>query len=147
MHINDALAELGAQLGLPDLSLNENRLARVVFDADLVVDMEASPDMNTLHLYATGASIPAKGSEQTLEAMLLQNMPGKLPGFAAHGVDRAASEAVLFRTIDMRHVDYPSFVQIVDGFVNAVDQVQTEGLQARESGTATPPRPADMPHV
>lgn len=66
MNIRDVLAELGHQMGL-NVTLSEEGVCRLVFDERFTVDIEASPDNDTVHLYSVLCPIPPEGKERFYE--------------------------------------------------------------------------------
>lgn len=121
MNIEDVLKELGAQMGLPGLKLDDNKVCRLIFDKKFTVDIEASEDLKTVHLYSAICVIPPEGKESFYEGLLEANLFGRGTGGAAFGIDIELGEVLLSRTLQMEKIDYQDFVNILEGFVNHVE--------------------------
>ena len=69
MNIHDVLAELGHRMGL-NVALDEQGVCRLVFDERFAVDIEASPDNDTVHLYSVLCPVPPENKEPFYERLL-----------------------------------------------------------------------------
>ncbi|HAO32696.1 MAG TPA: hypothetical protein DCQ84_07070 [Candidatus Competibacteraceae bacterium] len=120
MNIRDALAELGQQMGLP-ITLNEQGVCRLVFDQRFTVDIEASADRDTVHLYSVLCPIPPEDRESFYERLLEANLFGGGTGGAWFAVDALHNEVLLNRALTMANTDYQDFVGILESFVNHLE--------------------------
>lgn len=140
MKIESVLTELGNQMGLPNLKLDDNKVCRLVFDKKFTIDIEASEDLKTVHIYSALCIIPPRDKENLYESLLEANLFGRGTGGAAFGVDLEMGEILLSRTIEMERTDYQDFVNILESFVNHVEawteKIDT-GEYAREKGQAS----------
>lgn len=137
MNIEDVLRELGNQMGLPNLKLDENKVCRLIFDKKFTIDIEASEDLKTVHIYSALCTIPPSNKEPLYEALLEANLFGRGTGGAAFGVDLEMGEVLLSSSLqDMDRVDYQDFVNVLESFVNHVE-AWTEKI---DSGNYTPDR-------
>lgn len=125
MDINSILLELGHQMGLDNLKLDQNRVCRLVFDKKYVVDIEATEDEKVVHIYSTITAIPAEGKERFYETFLEANLFGKGTGGATFGINKMENELMLTRAINMETCDYQEFVNILESFVNHVESWMT----------------------
>lgn len=121
MNIEDILKELGGQMGLPNLKLDSNKVCRLIFDKKYTVDIEASEDLKTVHIYSALCIIPPEGREKLYEVLLEANLFGRGTGGAAFGLDLELGEILLSRTLIMEKTDYQDFVNILESFVNHVE--------------------------
>ncbi len=121
MHIDDILSELGKAMGLGDIGLDENRVLRLVFDDRHVVDMEATEDYKTLHIYSVLSSVPEDGKLELYEALLYANLFGQETGGATLCVDPSAKEVLLCTRCEMEKTDYQDFVNLLENFLNHVE--------------------------
>lgn len=133
MNIEDVLKELGAQMGLPGLKLDDNKVCRLIFDKKFTVDIEASQDLKTVHLYSPVCIIPPEGRENFYEGLLEANLFGRGTGGAAFGVDLEMGEVLLSRTLQMEKIDYQDFVNILESFVNHIE-AWTDKIEKGEVG-------------
>src|SRR5687768_3051537 len=122
MNIPDALAELGAQIGLSDLALDENGLARVVFDGTLTVDFESMDEGRVLHLSSVVAALDGSDREEALFERLLQaNLLGIATGGAHFSISEGDGEVLLERKLPVEVLACSSFVNAVETFVNHLE--------------------------
>lgn len=146
MKIESILTELGNQMNLPNLKLDDNKVCRLIFDKKFTVDIEASEDLKTVHLYSALCIIPPRDKENLYEALLEANLFGRGTGInASFGLDLEMGEILLSLTFkDMDKVDYQDFVNALESFVNHVeawtDKID-KGEYSRDRRAAPPPSP------
>lgn len=116
MHIHDVLAELGHRMGL-NVALDEQGVCRLVFDERFAVDIEASPDNDTVHLYSVLCPVPPENKEPFYERLLAANLFGGDTGGAWFALDGVHGEVVLNRTVKMTNTDYQDFADLLEAFV------------------------------
>lgn len=121
MNIEDILKELGNQMGLPNLKLDDNKVCRLIFDKKYTVDIEASEDEKIVHVYSAMCIIPPEDREPMYEALLEANLFGRGTGGAAFGVDKEMGEILLSQTLVLDKTDYQDFVNVLESFVNHVE--------------------------
>lgn len=121
MKIEAILLELGNQMGLPNLKLDNNKVCRLIFDKKFTVDIEASEDLKIVHLYSAICTIPPRDKENLYESLLEANLFGRGTGGATFGVDLEMGEILLSKTMDIEKVDYQDFVNVLESFVNHVE--------------------------
>lgn len=121
MNIDDILLELGKQMGLGSLKLDENRVCRLVFDSVLVVDIEATEGDQIVNLYATVCTTPAEGKDALYETLLEASLFGLGTGGASFGIDKERGELLLWRVLNMDKTDYQEFVNVLESFVNHLE--------------------------
>ena len=140
MNIEDVLKELGNQMGLPNLKLDENKVCRLIFDKKFTIDIEASEDLKTVHIYSALCIIPPRDKETLYESLLEANLFGRGTGGAAFGVDIEMGEILLSQKLVMEKLDYQDFVNVLESFVNHVEawteKIDT-GEYAHEKGRAS----------
>lgn len=121
MDIQNFLHELGGQIGLGTVGLNENRAARLVFDERVVVDFEASEDLKTTQIYSVLGRVPAEGKGALFSELLEANLFGYATGGGALSIDPATSDIVLYRTLETERYQYQDLVNILEQFVGAAE--------------------------
>lgn len=121
MNIKDILTELGQQMGLGKLKLDDNRVCRLVFDRKFTVDIEATHDEKIVHIYAAVCIIPPFNKEKLYETILDSNPFGRGTGGAIFGIDLEMGEILMTRTLVMEKIDYQDFVNILESFVNHLE--------------------------
>ncbi len=120
MNIDDALNELGSQIGLSSLAVNDAGLCRVVFDEVLTVDFEAMDDGRILHLSSPVLPFDPEVQGEDLMAKLLE---ANFLGVATGGAHFSTSddEILLERSLDIQLMDFTGFTQAVESFVNHLE--------------------------
>jgi len=121
MDINAILAELGGQIGLEGLKLDENGVCRLVFDDVLVVDIESSDNGELVNLHAQVCEIPSEGREELYKLALEESLFGLGTGGASFGLDSQRGELLLWRSVATDKIDYQDFVNIMESFVNHLE--------------------------
>jgi len=121
MNIEDILKELGNQMGLPNLKLDENKVCRLIFDKKYTVDIEASEDEKIVHIYSAMCIIPPENREPLYEALGEANLFGRGTGGAVFALDKEMGEVLLFKTLVLDKTDYQDFVNELESFVNHVE--------------------------
>ncbi len=121
MHLQDMIAELGREMGIPGLALDENGLCRLVFDTKLVVDLEASSDGKVMHVYSVVCGIPPENREAFYDSLLAANLFGQETGGAAFARDETADEILLCTRVNPDKTDFRDFVNQLEDFVNHLE--------------------------
>jgi len=82
------IAELGRQLGLPQLAWDSEGECALLFDDDLHAELRYAPDDGLLHLAAEVGALPADAAGELLRRMAMANLdPGNL-GHCTLALDR-----------------------------------------------------------
>lgn len=121
MHLEDMIAELGKEMGIPGLALDDNGLCRLVFDTKLVVDMEAASDGKTLHIYSVVCGVPHDQREAFFSSLLSANLFGQETGDAAFAIDETAAEVLLCAQVKAERTDFREFANQLEAFVNHLE--------------------------
>ncbi|MDQ5909455.1 MAG: hypothetical protein QG599_1550 [Pseudomonadota bacterium] len=137
MQIEDILDELGHQTGLGALSLNEDRVCRLVFDDRLTVDIEALPDKQRFFIHAVVGPAPSSQKEAIFAEMLSANLFGQDTGGACLALDRNREEVLLFKEFLTDQMDYPMFSAALEVFLNRLDHWKNWLLSGNPDGLST----------
>ncbi|OIO60650.1 MAG: hypothetical protein COZ46_01295 [Verrucomicrobia bacterium CG_4_10_14_3_um_filter_43_23] len=121
MNIRDILSELGKQMGLGNLKLDENKVCRLIFDKKFTVDIEANDDESIAHIYSAVCIIPPIEKEALYEKLLDANPFGRGTGGASFGIDLEMGEILITRTLVLDKTDYQDFVNALESFVNHLE--------------------------
>lgn len=77
--LQNLIAELGRQLGLPQLAWDSEGECALVFDDDLHAELRYAPDDGLLHLAAEVGALPVDDAGDLLRRMAMANLdPGNL---------------------------------------------------------------------
>ncbi len=122
--INHVIMQFGQNLGLGNLSLDENGLLSLVFDEHLAVELQLAPETGVVFFIAPLSAMPDHQEkarilfqERMLQAPLTE---GNLAG-AFFCVDPESEEILLMRAIDARTLTTQSLENEMERFVNALD--------------------------
>jgi hypothetical protein len=144
MDIHAILSQLGQQMGLPQLKLDENRVCRLIFDQKLVVDIESTDDEKIVHLYALVGPVSPEHKEDFMAVLLEANLFGKGTGGSTFALDHNHNDVYLCRIIAIESIVYQDFVNILETFVNHLES----WMNKIERGDMTPASKStvDLPH-
>ena len=136
MNIKSVLKELGNQVGIHELKLDNNGACRLVFDEKMIVDIESDELSENVRFYSVVAMLASEPSVSIYEKLLSANLSGLSGGANYFGIDSAAREIVLFSNLDMESIDHTRFSKRLEVFVNDlehwVEKYQRGGLNEEE---------------
>ena len=122
--INNIFMQFGQNLGLGNLSLDENGLLSLVFDDHLMVELQLSVETGVLFFVSPLSAMPEKEGaarlrflEQMLHAPLTE---GNLAG-AFFCLDPESEEILLMRALDASSLTTQNLESDMERFVNALD--------------------------
>ncbi len=121
MNLNDILREFGNQTGLDGLSLDENNMCRLIFNGEMVVDIELLSDGKTFFMYATVGKVPPTKEGELYKELLKANLFGRETGGASFGLYEEKGEILLHRRFDCDSTDYDTFCSALESFVGALE--------------------------
>jgi hypothetical protein len=132
---------LGADVGIPDLALDEAHCCTLAFDS-VVVNFEFDESSEQLFLYASLGPMPAAGSR--VYAQLLEgNLLWKDTGGATLSLDRKGGRVMLHQGLPAERLSEVDFKAAVEQFVNVAEawtqRVSEGAAQPREEAGAPPP--------
>ena len=126
------IAELGQKMNLPNLSLDAQGLAKLVFDASLEVNIEYDTSTNQLHLYTLLGQVPTAGKAEVFEKLLAGNLFGAATHGAVLAIDPLTGDIVITTTLQPDKTDMVDFEQALEHHVMAAEQwgsqVKPEGM-------------------
>jgi Tir chaperone protein (CesT). len=120
MNTSDLLQELGQKLGLGPLALDDSGNCQLVFDGDLVVELQAPGD-GFISLVATVCPVPADGREALFTDLLEANLLGQGTGGATLALDTALDEVVLCQRLETAQLDNEGFEGALETFINHLE--------------------------
>ena len=121
MNINELIKELGVALGLPDLQLNPEGCARLVFDGTTAINLEVDAERGCLQLYSLLGSVPREGRDALLYSMLKANLFGNKTAGAALSIDSLREEAILCRSFELEYLSMPQLKDMLEKFVQVTE--------------------------
>jgi len=136
------MRSLGADVGIPDLALDEAHCCTLAFDS-VVVNFELDESSGQLFFYANLGPMPAAGS-RVYEQLLEGNLLWKDTGGATLSLDREGSRVMLQQGLPAERLSELDFKAAVEQFVNVAEawtQRVSEGAAApRDEGGPPPAR-------
>ena len=137
---NGLIRALGADVGIPDLALDEAHCCTLAFDS-VVVTFELDESSDQLFLYASLGPIPAAGS-RVFEELLEGNLLWKDTGGATLSLDRQGDRVMLHQGVPAERLSEVAFNAAVERFVNVAEvwtqRVSEGAAQPREEAGAPP---------
>jgi Tir chaperone protein (CesT) family len=117
--IADLWQELGKEVGLDGLQLDENGACTLVFDGRVPVNSAIMEDAVVLH--ASLGVAPGARREAFLEMLLAANLFWLESDGATLSLEPISGEVLLARKLDSRELTVDGLREALDGFANAVD--------------------------
>jgi hypothetical protein len=136
---NGLMRALGADVGIPDLALDEAHCCTLAFDS-VVVNFELDESSEQLFLYASLGPMPAAGS-RVYEQLLEGNLLWKDTGGATLSLDREGGRVMLHQGLPAARLSEVDFKAAVEQFVNVAEA----WTQRVSKGAAPPPDEAGAP--
>lgn len=133
--IQDVMAGFGAQVGLPDLSLDDGNCCTLQFD-DVVVNVEYLPDSDELYLYSRVGSIPGNEARrlQAFTRLLESNCFYRGTSGGVLGVDAAQDAVVYTNKVGADGLDADAFGEYMEAFVNLAEGFARDLLDESGAG-------------
>ncbi|WP_461833103.1 type III secretion system chaperone [Desulfothermus sp.] len=121
MHLKDLLKQLGQEMGLGTLEMDEDNTCRLVFDDIINVDLEVTDDNKILWIYSVIGVLPVDNREKFYERLLSANLFGKETGDAAFAVDTNTKEVLLITKVNLEKIDFQDFINLLELFVDRTE--------------------------
>jgi hypothetical protein len=133
------LKQLGIQIGLDGLGLNDEGHCSLAFDESIVVTFVADPDEGLNAVSFIGTVPNNDTSARMLSAILESNFLPSNNGGARFALEPNSDRLVLVHRWDAMHIDLNGFTSQLEAYVNAVDAAQKmieQGLPSTGAGSA-----------
>lgn len=114
------LAELGNELGLPELALDAQGGCMLAFDS-VVVNFELIGDGQLLLIHTCLGQAPDQPSANFYAQLLEANHFFAATGGATIGLHSASRSIDLAMVREIQSLDYPSFTHALEGFVHVAE--------------------------
>ena len=136
--LKNLIAEFGASIGIPELTLDEENRCNLMFD-EVAVSFELSPDEDAVYIYAYLGDVVRTGNGALFTALLGANYLFKGTRGATIGVDEASGRVVMIRSEDLSALRLSRFSSLVEEFINLAELWQKK---LAEFPAQTTPEPA-----
>lgn len=118
MNLNDLLSDLGNNIGLGPLKLDDGGVCRLVFDGDTSVDIEESGDLeHHLLMHSVVGYTPPEGRLAFYEKLLSGNYLGRQTVGGSLALDPSTGEVLLWRSLDTAQLGVEVFASKISDFV------------------------------
>ena len=144
--ITGLLSALGNEIGIADLSPDDNGACSLFFD-ELVVNMEYHKESNLLHLYSHLGTLPGDGREELFVRMLEANCFYRGTQGGTLAIDEEADAALLFYQTPVDLLNEADFLRIVENFVNVADTWSGQLSGSGEHVAASEAEPDETPGI
>lgn len=141
-NLESALKELGEMMGIGSVVLDEDGVARLVFDGSVIVDLQKLDALN-LGLMISVQDLPEDSDAKLLRALLSaplssgRLLPGIFPTW-----DRASGELLLIRVLPILNLSAHVLTSAIEGLLECADAWR-EGSALN----ATDENESDMKHA
>lgn len=134
------LADFGAIIGLPNISLDEEQRCDLRFD-DIVVNMVHLEDIEKVYICTVLGSIPALDDRrlQSYESLLEANCYFSQTGGGIVGIDKAAHALTYTNIVGTPQLTGNDLAEFMQGYLNTVDALRLRILNADTQGAAALP--------
>jgi hypothetical protein len=116
------LQSLATTLDLPGLRFDGHGCARIAIDDAPALNFERTS--SAIHLYSVLAPLPPEGRESLYAQMLKGNLFGEATAGSSLAIDEPRNEILMCRTVVAEFASGPSFVSIVEQFVDTAREWQ-----------------------
>ena len=117
MHADQFIENLSEALGIEDLRFSDERVARLIVDEDLVIDLEHVEADQQIHVYSEVGPIPE--GEEALRQLLAGNLFGRATAGACLACDDKENAVVLCLSFDLETASFPQCVDRLHEFASA----------------------------
>lgn len=133
MNLSDLLSDLGNQIGLGPLKLDDSGVCRLVFDGDVSIDLEAGDDDgNSLLLHSVVGTTPPEGRLAYYSALLTGSYLGTQTVGGSLSLDPSTGEAVLWTSLEIAQLDTEVLANKLTAFTQAIRHWTEELANAHE---------------
>jgi len=128
------LAGLGQTLTVDRLALDDTGSCVLVFDADLIVNVEYEDPLGRLVLSCYLDELPHEGAEPLLRELLAANLYWHRTRGATLCLEEGTGGVILVYGHAVSALDGPSFETVVENFVNQAEHWRARIAAARQQG-------------
>lgn len=138
MEYRTLISQLAAQLGIADLTFDEENVVRLQAD-DMTLALMEIPEKNALLMWSEVATPPPEKLEQLYRLLLEASFMGRATQGATFSLDKGA--VYLHRIDPLVNLDATSLSEIVEDFLNLVEKWRSviETFRADDSAAETEP--------
>lgn len=126
LNFSQLLAALGAAAHLDTAAAAADGGCTLAFDGKLEVTFEVSKDERSVYAFAPVLALPPSGKarETVLQALLQTHLFGMATHGSYFGLDPNLSRVILFKTLELDHLDDKSALTSIETLVNDLERWQ-----------------------
>ena len=147
MDINGVLAEFAVATGMSGLALDENLRCSILFDDEVIINLEHDPEDNALLLSATIRTLVGVNNEEFIKALLKASFLGSKTGGAAFSINEYNDDIVLWKRLDDVFVEYSIFEKQLNDFLAQVLYWKENILNLNSGSLSADNSVADFDHA
>ena len=118
----DWLNQLAKELKLSDdLVLDERNRCFLLFDENLLVEIEFKPNENIFHFKGNLGDVSAHKIKQIYPKLLETNLGWKETNGSTLGLQQYSEKVLLVQSVPMESCDYTHFTKVLETFVNTFE--------------------------
>ena len=126
LNFSQLLAALGAAVHIDTAAAVTDGGCTLAFDGKLEVTFELSKDERSVYVFAPVLALPPSGNarETVLQTLLQIHLFGMATNGCYFGLDPKLSRVILFKTLELDHLDDKSALAGIEAFVNDIERWQ-----------------------
>ena len=116
------ISSYGKEVGLPNLTLNEQGVCSLTFDGKINVDIVYKHDQDQCIFAAPICDLPSGNCEEFFKKLLISNCFGTENGGAILGIEKEEDRVVLSYLFIASTFSFELFKTVLNNFVNLVEE-------------------------
>lgn len=126
LNFSQLLTAIGAAVHLDTAAAAADGGCTLSFDGKLDITFELSKDQQSVYVFAPVLHLPAAGTvrETVLQTLLQIHLFGVATNGSYFGTDPQLNRVILFKTLELKHLDEAAALTSIEGFVNDVERWQ-----------------------
>ncbi len=116
-NIHQLIKELGQEMGLPDMEMDENDFVCIFTEDGVVSNLDYHEDEDVLVMYATVGEIPDDKRLQLYQELLQANFFWESTAGAMMCLDHTAEQVMIMANITVGDLDLPKLMTVLDHFI------------------------------
>jgi hypothetical protein len=139
MNLCQHLDDVMCAAGLPSLHFDQQGCARMLFEGEVIVNLERDEAQGILHLYGDLGVLPELGREALYRELLEANLVGAHTRGGILAVDRELEQVVLSRAVSIAELTPSLLSELLTGFVACIEHWQRYLADAADRGEPAMP--------
>lgn len=113
--------DLGQNVGLPELSPDEDDYCCLGFDDKIIVHLQYSRENDMLMMFCQIGTVEKHFYDVIFPRILKANMFWQGTGGATLGADAETGEVLMAYQMSVQFMEYPKFQELLEGFINTAE--------------------------